>query len=86
MKMAAAMALANLAKEPAPEEVLKAYGEEFKFGPKYIVPKPFDPRVIEWASVAVAKAACDEGIAKYPITNWEDYRKQLKSRMEKFWN
>ena len=86
MKMAAAKALAALAKEPVPEIVEKAYGgEKFSFGPRYIVPKPFDPRVIEWEAVAVAKAACDEGVAAEPITDWDAYREQLKNRMKKYW-
>jgi len=86
MKMAAAKALASLAKEPVPREVIDAYGANFSFGPDYIVPKPFDPRVIEWASVAVAKAACDEGLAKYPITDWDGYKSELRNRMKKHWN
>jgi malate dehydrogenase (oxaloacetate-decarboxylating)(NADP+) len=87
MKMAAAKALAALAKEPVPEVVKKAYGgKDFSFGPQYIVPKPFDPRVIEWEAVAVAKAACDEGLAAKPIEDWDAYKKELQSRMSKFWN
>ncbi|MBN2628765.1 MAG: malate dehydrogenase [Spirochaetales bacterium] len=86
MKMAAAKALAALAKEPVPESVKKAYaGADFSFGPGYIVPKPFDPRVIEWEAVAVAKAACEEGLAGKPISDWEGYRKELRDRMEKYW-
>lgn len=86
MKIAAAKALAALTKEPVPQSVSDAYhGEEFSFGPRYIVPKPFDPRVIEWEAVAVAKAACDEGVALEPITDWEAYRTELKKRMEKYW-
>ncbi|MFP4363594.1 MAG: malic enzyme-like NAD(P)-binding protein [Spirochaetia bacterium] len=87
MKMAASKALANLAKEAVPESVKKAYGgTEFSFGPQYIVPKPFDPRVIEWEALAVAKAACEEGVAREPITDWDAYQEQLKKRMEKYWN
>ncbi|MGL1894078.1 MAG: malate dehydrogenase [Spirochaetaceae bacterium] len=86
MKMAAAKALAALAKEEVPQEVVDAYGQSFTFGKNYIVPKPFDPRVIEWASVAVAKAACYEGLAKYPITDWDLYKKQLHKRMTKYWD
>nr|WP_321262721.1 malic enzyme-like NAD(P)-binding protein [uncultured Sphaerochaeta sp.] len=87
MKMAAAKALAALAKEPVPVSVEKAYGgQKFSFGRNYIVPKPFDPRVIEWEAVAVAKAACEEGLAEKPITDWEGYRKSLVKRMEKYWN
>ncbi|MGE4454833.1 MAG: malic enzyme-like NAD(P)-binding protein [Sphaerochaeta sp.] len=87
MKMAAAKALAALAKEPVPSSIEKAYGgQKFSFGRNYIVPKPFDPRVIEWEAVAVAKAACEEGLAEKPITDWEGYRKSLVKRMEKYWN
>ena len=86
MKMAAARALADLAKEPVSEVVKRAYGgEEFSFGPNYIVPKPFDPRVIEWEAVAVAKAACEEGLAKEPISDWEGYRESLVKRMAHYW-
>ncbi len=86
MKIAASHALAELAKQPVPKEVKKAYnGENFSFGRDYIVPKPFDPRVIEWESVAVAKAACDEGVAEEPITDWETYRENLRNRVKKYW-
>ena len=86
MKMAAANALASLAKEAVPEEVRKAYGgEDFSFGRNYIVPKPFDPRVIEYEAVAVAKAACADGVAQKPITDWDAYRESLKNRMKKYW-
>ncbi len=86
MKMAAAKALADLAKQPVPESIKKAYGgREFSFGRDYIVPKPFDPRVIEWEAVAVAKAACEEGLAKYPITDWDGYAAGLRERMKKYW-
>ncbi len=87
MKLAASKALAELAKLPVPEEVVKAYGgKTFSFGRDYIVPKPFDPRVIEYEAVAVAKAACEEGVAKKPITDWDAYRAELKERMKKYWN
>jgi len=86
MKMAAAKALADLAKQPVDENIKRAYGGvEFSFGPNYIVPKPFDPRVIEWEAVAVAKAACEEGHAKHPITDWDGYCASLRKRMEKYW-
>jgi len=85
MKMAAAMALAALAKEPVPDEVRRAYGRDFSFGPEYVVPKPFDPRVIEWEAVAVAKAACAEGLAAKPIADWEGYTATLRKRMKKYW-
>ena len=86
MKMAAARALALLAKEPVTDEVRKAYGgQDFSFGRNYIVPKPFDPRVIEYEAVAVAKAACEDGVAAAPITDWQAYREGLRNRMGKYW-
>ena len=86
MKLAAAKSLALLAKEDVPDIVKRAYkGKSFSFGRDYIVPKPFDPRVVEWEAVAVAKAACDEGIAKKMITDWDGYRVSLRKRMEKYW-
>ena len=85
MKMAAARALAELAREPVPEEVVRAYGRSFEFGPEYVVPKPFDPRVIEYESVAVARAACEEGLASLPVEDWDLYARQLRRRMEKYW-
>lgn len=87
MKIAAARALADLAKEPVPDSISRAYeGKKFSFGSEYIVPKPFDPRVIEWVAVAVAKAACEEKIAAKPISDWNAYSAQLRKRMEKYWN
>ena len=86
MKIAASKSLAALAKEDVPDIVKRAYGgKEFSFEKEYIVPKPFDPRVIEWEAVAVAKAACEEGVAKKPITDWEGYRESLRRRMKKYW-
>ena len=85
MKMAASRALAALAKEPVPNEVRRAYGRDFSFGPGYIVPKPFDPRVIEYEAAAVARAACDEGLAARPVTDWDLYRTSLKERMARYW-
>jgi len=86
MKMAAAKALAALAKEEVPEIVAKAYGgRKFSFGRDYIVPKPFDPRVISWEAVAVAKAACKEGVARRPITDWVEYERTLVERMAPYW-
>ena len=87
MKKAAALALARLTKEAVPEEVKKAYGgQDFSFGRNYIVPKPFDPRVIEWEAVAVAKAAVEDGLALSPSTDWDGYRETLKKRMRAYWN
>jgi malic enzyme len=72
--------------QPVPKLVQRAYeGKQFTFGREYIVPKPFDPRVIERESVAVAKQACAEGVAKQPIADWEAYRLSLRKRMEKYW-
>ncbi len=86
MKKAAALSLAALAKEPVPEEVRRAYGgENFSFGRNYIVPKPFDPRVIEWEAVAVAKAAVEDGVAREPVTDWEEYRLSIRERMKGYW-
>lgn len=71
MKMAAAEALAKLAREPVPEEVLKAYNlKSLTFGKDYIIPTPFDPRLIYVVSTAVAKAAMESGIARTPILDW----------------
>jgi len=83
MKMAAAEAIAKLAREPIPEVVLKAYGktaEELTFGKDYIIPTPFDPRLIHVVSKAVAKAALDSGVAKTIITDWDQYDKDLSQR------
>lgn len=85
MKMAASKALAALAKEDIPEEVKMAYGKSFCYGADYIVPKPFDPRVIEWVSSAVAKTACDEGLALSPITDFNKYKASLAARVAKYW-
>jgi malate dehydrogenase (oxaloacetate-decarboxylating)(NADP+) len=86
MKMAAARALAGLAREKVPASVLAAYeGKEFSFGPEYIVPKPFDPRVGIWVSSAVAEAACKEGVARNPITDFDAYRRSLETRLAPLW-
>ncbi len=82
MKMAAVRALAELAKEKVPEMVLKAYGgEEFSFGRNYIIPKPFDPRVLWHVAPAVAKAAIDSGVARIKMTDWDAYKEELKERL-----
>lgn len=81
MKMAAALALAELAREPVPKEVERAYqGRQFEFGRDYIIPTPFDPRILMRVPKAVAQAAMDSGVAKTPITDWKDYEWQLKMR------
>ena len=82
MKKAAVIALADLAKEPVPEQVNIAYGEtRLTFGKDYIIPKPFDPRLIAAIPPAVAKAAIESGIALAPITDWEQYEDTLLERM-----
>ncbi len=82
MKMAATLALAKLAKEKVPEMVMKAYGgEEFEFGPNYIIPKPFDPRVLWYVAPAVAKAAIETGVAKITEVDWNAYEEKLKERL-----
>jgi malate dehydrogenase (oxaloacetate-decarboxylating)(NADP+) len=80
MKIAAARAIANLAKESVPTEVLRAYpGRKLEFGRSYIIPTPFDPRLISEVSAAVAKAAMDSGVAQKHITNFREYKSQLHS-------
>lgn len=82
MKMAAVRALADLAKESVPEQVNIAYGEtKLSFGREYIIPKPFDPRLITEVPLAVAKAAMDSGVATSPITDWDKYRDELADRL-----
>jgi len=83
MKLAAARALATLAKEPVPDEVLKAYNvDKLVFGKDYIIPKPLDPRLISCVASCVAKAAIDSGVARRPISDWEEYRKTLDQRLK----
>lgn len=82
MKLAAVYALANLAKEIVPEQVNIAYGaKKLSFGKDYILPKPFDPRLITEIPPAVAKAAMESGVATDPITDWGKYRDELSDRM-----
>ncbi len=82
MKMAAVKALAELAKEPVPEQVNIAYGEtRLQFGKEYIIPKPFDPRLISAVPPAVAKAAMESGVALSPIKDWDRYIDDLNERM-----
>lgn len=82
MKLAAVRAIAALAKEPVPEVVNKAYDEKnVTFGRNYIIPKPIDPRLITAVSPAVAKAAMDSGLAKKPITDWNEYDRILRKRL-----
>jgi malate dehydrogenase (oxaloacetate-decarboxylating)(NADP+) len=82
MKLAAAKALACLAKKPVPDIVNLAYNEKsLSFGPEYIIPKPVDPRLITTISMAVAKAAMESGVATKPIKNWDAYETQLAKRL-----
>lgn len=82
MKMAAVKALAALAKQSVPEQVNIAYGEtKLVFGRDYIIPKPFDPRLISMVAPAVAKAAMDSGVALNPITDWHKYEEELLERL-----
>ncbi|HUF49839.1 MAG TPA: NADP-dependent malic enzyme [Longimicrobiales bacterium] len=82
MKIAAARALAGLAKEDVPDAVIHAYGgERFSFGPEYIIPKPFDARVLTRESVAVARAAVETGVARETITDWDEYAAAIERRI-----
>ncbi len=84
MKIAAVRAIANLAKEPVPEEVNQAYStNNLRFGTDYVIPKPMDPRLITEVSIAVAKAAIDSGIARKVIDNWDAYKEELRKRLGK---
>ncbi|WP_186387765.1 MULTISPECIES: NADP-dependent malic enzyme [unclassified Stappia] len=83
MKVACARALADLAREEVPDEVAAAYrGNRPKFGPEYIIPVPFDPRLISTIPPAVAQAAMDSGVARRPIVDMEAYRHQLSARRD----
>ena len=82
MKIAAAHALAELAREDVPDEVAAAYGTRPKYGPDYIIPVPFDPRLISYIPPAVAKAAMDTGVARKPIVDMDAYGQQLRSRRD----
>ena len=84
MKMAATHAIAQLAKEPVPDDVAAAYGgEQLQFGPEYLIPKPFDARVLIWEASAVAQAAVNEGVARISADEFdvERYREELESRL-----
>jgi malate dehydrogenase (oxaloacetate-decarboxylating)(NADP+) len=82
MKLAAVHALAELARQPVPEMVNIAYNQKnLQFGETYIIPKPFDPRLIYTVAPAVAKAAMESGVAQKPITNWDAYREELMNRL-----
>jgi malate dehydrogenase (oxaloacetate-decarboxylating)(NADP+) len=82
MKIAAAKALAELAREDVPDEVAAAYGARPKYGSEYIIPVPFDPRLISHVPPAVAKAAMDSGVARKPIVDMDAYRQALRTRRD----
>ncbi len=82
MKLAAVKAIADLAQQPVPDVVIKAYNKDtITFGREYIIPKPLDPRLLTEVAPAVAKAAMESGVAKYEITDWEDYKTKLVKRL-----
>ncbi len=82
MKVAASHALADLAKEDVPDSVIQAYGgEKFRFGRDYIIPKPFDPRVLLWEAPAVAQAAIESGVAQKPFDDIEEYKEKLEAML-----
>ncbi|MGQ9752068.1 MAG: NADP-dependent malic enzyme [Thermoanaerobaculaceae bacterium] len=84
MKMAAVRALADLAKEDVPDSVIRAYGgKPLKFGREYLIPKPFDYRVLLWEAPAVAEAAIRSGVARKPFSSKEDYIRELESRLSR---
>ncbi len=84
MIIAAARALAKLARQDVPDKVLRAYGlERLTFGPEYIIPKPFDPRVLTEVAPAVARAAAEDGVARSPIADYETYRERLHRFVER---
>lgn len=83
MKVAASQALADLARMPVPDSVLKAYDlDRLMFGPDYLIPKPFDPRVLWTVAPAVAAAATEEGLARAPLADIEEYRQDLQARFQ----
>jgi malate dehydrogenase (oxaloacetate-decarboxylating)(NADP+) len=83
MKVAAAEAIAELAREDVPDEVLAVYsGREMQYGPEYIIPTPFDPRLISKIPIAVARAAMETGVARRPIKDFDAYRRELEARLD----
>ncbi|MCQ8183771.1 NADP-dependent malic enzyme [Parvularcula maris] len=82
MKAACARALADLARQDVPDEVANAYGTRLQYGPGYIIPTPFDPRLISAIPPAVAKAACDTGVARKPIEDFPGYENKLATRLD----
>jgi malate dehydrogenase (oxaloacetate-decarboxylating)(NADP+) len=86
MKLAAANALADLAREDVPDQVIRAYGgKSIKFGRDYLIPKPFDHRVLLWEAPAVAQAAIDSGVAQKPFASREDYVRELETRLSRIY-
>ncbi len=84
MKLAAARAIAALAREDVTDAVTRSYGDQpLSFGPEYIIPKPFDQRVLVWVAPAVAKAAVESGVARKPIADWDAYESELEARLGK---
>ncbi|PID64166.1 MAG: NADP-dependent malic enzyme [Gammaproteobacteria bacterium] len=83
MKLACVRALAELAKAPVGEEVRRAYNKKLQFGPDYIIPTPFDPRLVAVVPIAVAKAAMESGVAQRPITDLEAYEQKLQAMVQK---
>ena len=84
MKLSVAISLANIARQPVPQEVKDTYpNRTFEFGQDYVIPTPFDPRLIEVLPIAVAKAAIGEGIAKRNIDDMGKYKEELKARVKK---
>jgi malate dehydrogenase (oxaloacetate-decarboxylating)(NADP+) len=87
MKVAAAQALAQLAQEDVPDSVLKAYSlDRLEFGPDYIIPKPFDPRVLWYVAPAIAKTATEEGVARVPLPDVQAYADSLQARFQASYN
>ncbi len=87
MKVAAAQALAQLAQEDVPDSVLKAYNlDRLEFGPDYIIPKPFDPRVLWYVAPAIAKTATEEGVARVPLPDVQAYADSLQARFQASYN
>ncbi|MGE0626692.1 MAG: NADP-dependent malic enzyme [Hyphomicrobiaceae bacterium] len=82
MKIAAARALAELARQDVPDQVAAAYGKHVRYGPEYIIPAPFDPRLISYVPTAVAQAAMESGVARRPIVDMDGYRGRLSGRLD----
>lgn len=84
MKLAAAHAIATLTREDVTDSVVRSYGDKpLSFGPEYIIPKPFDQRVLLWVAPAVARAAIETGVARRPIVDWDAYNDELEARLGK---